>query len=56
MITAAHPISRPAFMAALLSAKLSRALDGRHVDVVLKTPETPPQPIHEAAQSKGVDI
>jgi predicted nucleotidyltransferase len=54
MITTNHPIPRPAFTAALLSARLSRVLGGRAVDVVLNTPETRPQAIHEYAQRQGV--
>lgn len=54
MITTTQPVSQLAFTAALLSAKLSRALDGRQVDVVLQTPQTHATLIHEIAQSRGV--
>lgn len=54
MVSTTQPVNRSAFTAALLSAKLSRALDGRQVDVVLQTPQTHATLIHEIAQSKGI--
>ncbi|HLF96383.1 MAG TPA: nucleotidyltransferase domain-containing protein [Methylococcaceae bacterium] len=56
MIGTVHPTPRPAYTAALLSARLSRVLGGRSVDVVLDTPETRPQAIHEIAKRKGITL
>jgi predicted nucleotidyltransferase len=39
---------------ARLAGRLERRLGGRHVDVVLVDPATPPQPIHEAARKRGL--
>lgn len=45
-----------AFAASLLAAKVARALGGRQVDVVIRTPDSPPQPIHEIAERTGVRL
>ena len=45
-----------AFSASLLAARVTRALGGRQVDVVLRTPDTRPQPIHEIAARTGVRL
>jgi predicted nucleotidyltransferase len=42
--------------AALLAARLERALQGRRVDVVIRTPGSPPQPIHETALRTGIAL
>jgi len=47
------PIANPALLAALVSAQLSRLMDGRKVDVVLAAPNLLRLPIHEAALREG---
>lgn len=49
-------VSDPAPLAARLSARASRALDGRHVDVVLSAPNLKHLSIHEAALCTGVEL
>lgn len=46
-------IDQPAVLAARLSARISRALDGRQVDIVLKAPNLKYLPIHEVALKEG---
>ncbi|CAK0752653.1 Nucleotidyltransferase domain-containing protein [Gammaproteobacteria bacterium] len=54
LITLQQLPSNIAFTASLLSAKLTKALDGRSVDVLIRTPETPLKPIHEIALKTGL--
>lgn len=54
MVVIPNAISLPVMRAAQLAAKLERRLGGRRVDVVLVTPETDPQPIHDVARRYGV--
>lgn len=48
-----RPIESPALFSARVAARLIRALDGRHVDVVLAAPNLGTLPIHEHA-AEGV--
>lgn len=48
------PVERPAMLAAQLSARISRALHGRSVDVVLSAPNLQTRSIHRQALSEGV--
>lgn len=50
------PVTNPAPLAARLSARASRALDGRKVDVVLAAPNFKRLPIHEATFRHGVRL
>ena len=43
----------PAWLAATFSAKVSRALDGRQVDVLISAPGLKHLPIHEIALREG---
>ncbi|TVP60702.1 MAG: nucleotidyltransferase domain-containing protein [Halomonadaceae bacterium] len=56
MITTKEPVERPTIMAARLSARISQALDGRQLDVVLKAPSLKQQVIHEVAEHTGVRL
>lgn len=47
------PVDHPALLAAQLSAQISRALDGRKVDVILSAPNLMCLPIHEIAHREG---
>lgn len=49
-------VERPARLSAELSARLSRALRGRRVDVVLTAPNLELQPIHREALATGVEL
>lgn len=46
----------PALLAARLSARVSRSMYGRHVDVVVKAPGLAEQPIHRAALAQGIRL
>lgn len=56
MVTLSDSVTRPALKAARLAALIERKLGGRRVDVVLVTPETLPQPIHDIARQHGIRI
>lgn len=48
-----EPVDNPALMAAQLSARISRALQGRKVDVLLSAPNLLHLPIHDRAFKEG---
>jgi predicted nucleotidyltransferase len=48
-----EPVDNPALLAARLSARISRALDGRGVDVLLSAPNLARLPIHDIAFRQG---
>lgn len=47
----AHPIDRPAFFSSRIAARLTHALRGRRVDLVLAAPNLRVLPIHELART-----
>lgn len=49
-------VSEPAQLAARLSARISRAMYGRKVDVVVKAPNLMHLPIHSVALQQGVRL
>lgn len=51
-----HTIDNPAWLAARLSARVSRLMAGRRVDVLLSAPNLVSLPIHEHAKSTGVRL
>ena len=48
-----RPVADPAWLAARLSARASRLLDGRSVDIVVAAPNLVRLPVHEAALRHG---
>ena len=48
-----NPVDNPALMAARLSARVSRAMQGRKVDVLLSAPNLMHLPIHDIALKEG---
>lgn len=54
MVEVPDAIDEPALLGARLASRVSRAMDGRKVDVVLKAPNLMLQPIHQIAQETGV--
>ncbi len=54
LIDVLHDVENPAWLAAQISAKISRLMAGRHVDVVLAAPNLMKQAIHEQARKSGV--
>ena len=54
MLELPEPIKNPALMAAQMSAKTSRAMHGRKVDVLLSAPNLMHLPIHDIALKEGI--
>ena len=48
-----EPMDNPALLAAQMSTRVSRALQGRKVDVLLSTPNLLHLPIHDVAFQEG---
>ena len=53
MLELPEPVDNPAFMAAQMSARVSRAMHGRKVDVLLSAPNLMRLPIHDIAFKEG---
>lgn len=53
MLESPEPVDNPALMAAQMSAKVSRAMNGRKVDVLLSAPNLMRLPIHDIAFKEG---
>lgn len=53
LVSLSRTIENPALLAARLSALLTRALHGRHVDVLLSAPNLKTLPIHVIAVRDG---
>ena len=56
MIELDDPVANPALLAARLSAKVSRTLQGRRVDVLISAPNLRRLPIHDVAFREGALI
>lgn len=56
LIELPHAVDNPAWLAARLSARISRMMSGRSVDVVLTAPNLMTLPIHEQAKSTGIRL
>ena len=53
MLELAEPVENPALLAATFSAKVSRLMHGRKVDVLLSAPNLKHLPIHDIAFEEG---
>lgn len=53
-VSVPYTVEEPALLTARIAGRLSRALDGRKVDVVLAAPNLRALPIHETARREGV--
>lgn len=53
MLELTEPVDNPALMAARISARVSRAMHGRKVDVLLSAPNLMHLPIHDIAFKEG---
>lgn len=51
-----EPVAAPALLAARLSARVSRLMHGRKVDVLLAAPNLMRLPIHDVAFREGVEL
>jgi hypothetical protein len=49
-------VDHPAALAARLSARISRAMDGRSVDILLLAPNLRRLPIHDVALREGMTL
>ncbi len=49
-----EPVSDPALLASRLAARVSRAMGGRKVDVLIRAPNLRELPIHAVAVNEGV--
>jgi len=56
MLEVPAAIDEPALMAARVATRVSRAMHGRKVDVLLKAPNLLEQPIHRIATQQGVRL
>lgn len=53
MLEFSEPVDNPALLSAQLSSKISRAMHGRKVDVLLSAPNLLHLPIHDIAFQEG---
>ena len=56
LVRVPHPVENSTMAAVRLATRLERRFDGRRVDVLLLTPDTPRQPIHDIAERTGVRL
>jgi predicted nucleotidyltransferase len=54
LIEVQQPLAEPALMSARIASRISRAMHGRKVDVLLKAPNLQEQAIHQIAARQGV--
>ena len=54
LVEVSKSISEPARLSARIASRISRAMNGRRVDVVLDAPNLLRQPIHDIARHTGV--
>ena len=54
LLELSEPVTEPALLAAQLATQISRAMDGRKVDVLIKAPNLQLLPIHSIALTEGV--
>ncbi|HFD16279.1 MAG TPA: nucleotidyltransferase domain-containing protein [Rhodospirillales bacterium] len=56
LVRVPHAVEDSTMAAVRLATRLERRFDGRRVDVLLLTPDTPRQPIHDIAERTGVRL
>ncbi len=56
LIEIPHDVENPAWLSAQLAARISRMMNGRHVDIVLAAPNLMTLPIHEQAKATGIPL
>ncbi len=54
LVECSQPLSEPAVLTARVASRISRAMHGRKVDVLLKAPNLQEHPIHRIALQQGV--
>lgn len=56
LVEVPQAVARPAQLSAQLAGRISRALNGRHVDIVLSAPNLKDQSIHLVARTTGIRL
>ncbi|NDY97130.1 nucleotidyltransferase domain-containing protein [Wenzhouxiangella limi] len=56
LVEADSPIEDETWLAARLSARVSRSMQGRRVDVLVQAPGIREQPIHRIARREGIAL
>ena len=56
MVEVPQPLKEPALIAARIASLVSRGLQGRKVDVLLRAPNLMEQPIHRIAAQQGIAL
>lgn len=56
MMVVEQPVPEPAVAVSRIATRISRAMEGRKVDVLLKAPNLLEQAIHRIAQQEGVRL
>ena len=56
LIEVPHTLPDPALVSARIASRVSRAMQGRKVDVLLKAPNLQLQPIHRIAAQQGIRL
>jgi predicted nucleotidyltransferase len=56
MVTVPERVDAPAMLSARISARVSRVMYGRRVDVVIDAPNLERLPIHAVAEREGVPL
>ena len=54
LVECPHPVARPVWLAAQITARLQRRLGDRKIDVLLIDPSTRLEPVHHVAKTFGV--
>ena len=53
LVECPHPVARPVWLAAQITARLQRVLGDRKIDVLVIDPDTRLEPVHRVAQAEG---
>ena len=54
LVECAHPVARPVWLAAQITARLQRSLGERKIDVLVVDPATELETVHRVARDEGV--
>jgi len=56
LVESSTPVEQPAYLAARISARLTRCMQGRKVDIVLAAPNLERHEIHDIAKAQGARL
>jgi len=54
LVSVPHTVTEPAVLSARMASRISRAMGGRKVDVILQAPDLQLQAIHQVARQTGI--